>query len=221
TAAAVILAILLVNTEDVFALDASETVWTVVFTTVSMGTTTGYTLADESFWPLAAYTVMWILMIFGSMSGSTSGGIKVYRLLILKSYITNGVYKMFHPRSVRDVRMDGHSVADDTVVSAMVVIMMFITTLAVSTVVLLVLEPGIDVMESIGLAVSAISTSGAITGDITFEELGDVSKLFLSFLMWVGRMEVVMALLIFTRTFWKDLASDLKSSREITGGKKY
>ncbi|MDR0309656.1 MAG: TrkH family potassium uptake protein [Candidatus Methanoplasma sp.] len=205
-----IVAVLMIASDDMSSIDLAGTSWEALFTVVSMGTTTGYVITDQSLWPLAVYAVLWVAMLFGSMSGSTSGGIKIYRLLIIKSYVANGVYKMFHPHSVRDVRMDGHSVGDDAVVSATVVIAMFISALLVSVFVLLVLEPEISISESLGLSISAISNSGVNIGNVEYSGLSGASKIFLSFIMWVGRLEVVMALLLFTRTFWTDLASDVR-----------
>jgi trk system potassium uptake protein TrkH len=218
-ASAAIASVILIGTGNTAA-DIGGTVWNTVFTVVSMGTTTGYVIADQTFWPLAAYVIMWIVMLFGSMSGSTSGGIKIYRIVILKSYLTNGVYKMFHPRSVRDVRLDGHSVSDDSVVSAIVVIIAFIAFLTVSVAVMLVLEPEIGVSEAMGLSISTISNTGINTGSIALDELGSVSKIFLSFMMWFGRLEVVMTLLLFTRTFWTELILDIKGDWRAAGSRK-
>ncbi|MCL1979189.1 MAG: hypothetical protein FWG60_03425 [Methanomassiliicoccaceae archaeon] len=207
-----IIAILLMNADDILAVDLRDTVWYTLFTVVSFGTTTGYEIADQAAWPLAAVVIMWLVMLFGSMSGSTSGGIKIYRLLIIKSFVSNGIYRMFHPRSVRDVRVDGRSMSSDAVVSAMVVVLMFIIALLVSTIFLLVSEPGIDISESLGLSISAISNVGIETGGVAVPELSGISKVFLSFMMWVGRLEVVIALLLFTRTFWRDLIPDVRMS---------
>ena len=215
-AAAAITVILLMNTES----DVGNTVWHALFSVVSMGTTTGYLITDISVWPLAAYVVIWMVMLFGSMSGSTSGGIKIYRLLIIRSYVYNGIYKMFHPRSVRDVRVDGHSVGEDAVVSATVVIILFIVALIVSMVVLLISEPEMTIAESIGLSISALSNTGVDTSRVAIADLSGVSKMFLSFMMWVGRLEVVLALLLFTKTFWNDLISDLKGSLNKAGERK-
>ncbi|MCL2148831.1 MAG: hypothetical protein FWH47_05785, partial [Methanomassiliicoccaceae archaeon] len=209
-AAAAMLALALAATGDALAVDLGAAAWDSLFTAVSMGTTTGYEVADPSFWPLSACVVMWAVMLFGSMSGSTSGGIKIYRLLILRSYVANGVHRMLHPRSVRDVRLDGHSVGGDSVVSATVVVAMFALAVASSTVFLLVSEPWMGIQESMGLSISAISNTGAGIGGIPLGELNGASKLFLSFMMWVGRLEVVMALLLFSRTLWRDLLSDMR-----------
>lgn len=201
--------------------NVGDTLWKSIFTVVSMGTTTGYTINDLSLWPHAAFMVLWVVMLFGSMSGSTSGGIKIYRLLILKSYITNGIYRMFHPRTVRDVRLDGHSVDNDTVVSAIVVIMMFMLTLLVSSVLLLLSEPGIAVAESVGLSISAIGNIGVNTGGIPFQDLTDLSKIFLSILMWAGRLEIVMVMLLLSKTFWLDLASAGRNKKNLTKIKRF
>jgi len=208
-----LLAILAISADSINVVESGSTVWNTLFTVVSMGTTTGYLIVDQPFWPLAAYIVLWTVMLFGSMSGSTSGGVKVYRLLILRSYVANGIYKMFHPRSVTVVRMDGHSVNDDAVVSAIVVFVMFMLVLIASTIFLLLSQPGIDISESFGLSISAISNSGVNIGSVSFTDLTAVSKAFMMLMMWVGRLEVVIALLIFSRTFWSDLIMDIKSGR--------
>lgn len=213
TATALIAAVILMNAGDISSVNIGGTLWDSLFTVVSFGTTTGYSVSDNLTLPFAAYIILWMVMLFGSMSGSTSGGIKIYRLLILKSYVTNGIYRMLHPRSVRDVRMDGHSVSNDTVVSAMAVVVMFAAALIASVFFLLVSEPGMSISESIGLSISVISNSGMNLGTVTYHELSGLTKIFLAFMMWVGRLEVVMALLIFTRAFWSDLILDIKGSR--------
>jgi trk system potassium uptake protein TrkH len=210
-ATVLIIAVVLIGADDISSIDIVTTAWDTLFTVVSMGTTTGYVVADQSLWPLAAYVIMWMVMLFGSMSGSTSGGIKIYRLLILKSYISNGIYKMFHPRSVRDVKKDGHSVGDDAVVSAVLVVLMFFLAIFVSMIFLLASEPGLTIQDSIWVSISAISNVGIDMGGIDHAELSSISKMFLAFMMWVGRLEVVLALLLFTKTFWSDVISDARS----------
>ncbi|AIZ56572.1 potassium transporter [Candidatus Methanoplasma termitum] len=197
--------------------DIGGTFWDTLFTVVSFGTTTGYAVVDQPFWPIATYVVFWLVMLAGFMSGSTSGGIKIYRFLIIKSYITNGVYKMFHPLAVKDVKMDNQSVNNDAVVSAVLVISMFIGTVVVSLLITIILEPSLSISESTGLAVAAISNSGVNMGTATFMELKDATKIFMAFMMWVGRLEVIIALLLFTKTFWSDLAMDIKGNRAKRG----
>lgn len=215
SAAAIIALLIVMNSAGTQEIDlgyVGETVWNSIFTVVSVGTTTGYSVTDQTAWPVAASVILWMLMLFGSMSGSTSGGIKIYRLLILKSYITNGIHRMFHPRSVTDVRLDGHSVENETVVSAIVVIMLFILTLVLSIIFISVAEPGMALDNIIDLALSAVTNGGKDAG-VAYHELGDITKIFLMLIMWVGRLEVVMVLLLFTKTFRHDLISGMRSER--------
>jgi len=216
-----LIAIILISAEDLSAIDPESTVWNTLFTVVSMGSTTGYMIEDQPILPIAAYVILWTVMLFGSMSGSTSGGVKIYRLLILWSYIVNGIHKMFHPRSVREVRLDGHSVDSDVVASAIVVFAMFFVVLIVSTLFLLVSQPGISLSESMGLSIAVISNSGAYMGSMTFPGLTEVSKVFITFMMWVGRLEVVIALLLFSRIFWSDLIMDIRGSRNSKKNRRY
>ena len=197
----------------------TSTLWDTIFTVISFGTSTGYYSTDLSVWPQAATMVLWMLIMFGSMSGSTSGGVKVYRLLILRSYISNGIHKMFHPNDVRDIKLNGHSVDNQSVVSAVVVVALFLFTWAVAVLLLLAFEPSMTMDESIGLSLSALGNLGIGMGNFEFYELGDVSKVILSFVMWIGRMEVVMALLIFTRSFWAGVLSGIgkKGAQERMG----
>ena len=191
---------------------ATSTLWDTLFTVISVGTSTGYYTTDLAIWPQAAIMILWIMAVFGSMSGSTSGGVKVYRLLILKSYISNGIHKMFHPNDVRDVKIDGHSVDNQSVVSAVVVVALFLLTWVISILLLLAVEPDMGMDDAIGLSISALGNLGINTGGYEFYELSDISKIILSFVMWIGRMEVVMALLIFTKTFWAGVASGMRKN---------
>ena len=220
-ATVVLLAIIVISSDNISSIDPGNTVWNTLFMVVSMGTTTGYQVVDNPVWPMAAYIIFWMVMLFGSMSGSTSGGIKIYRLLIIASFISNGVYRMFHPRSVRNVRMDGYTVNEDAVVSVIIVIIMFIGILVFSAIFFLVSEPGLSMTGSLGLSMSAITNTGAVVETAAFPTLTVASKIFMTFLMWVGRLEVVIALLIFSRTFWSDLIMDARGSRRIAKNKRY
>jgi len=192
--------------------DFGNTLWDSFFTVVSMGTSTGFTIVGQPYWPIAAYVILWIVMSFGSGAGSTSAGIKIYRIMILKSYISNGIYKSFHPRSVRDVKIDGYSLSNDAVTAAIVLISLFFLTIVISTIFLLVSEPGMSMTDSLGLSVAALGNSGSNMGVATWQGLNHVSMMFSAFVMWVGRLEML-SLIIFTGTFWSDLFKDAKGSR--------
>ncbi|MDR3282775.1 MAG: TrkH family potassium uptake protein [Candidatus Methanoplasma sp.] len=209
--AAAVVSVLLINSVGI-AGEAAEKVWTTLFTVVSLGTTTGFEISDLSVWPPAALVIVIVLCMVGSMSGSTSGGIKVYRVLIVKSFVTNGIYKMLHPYTMKDVKIDGHSVGNEAVTSAVVVLFLFVFTWVAATILMLLLEPGMSLFDAASFASSALSTSGTELADTPFSNLSDVAKVLLMFVMWVGRVEIVMALCLFTRTFWEDVSLGLRKN---------
>lgn len=200
---------------------AAETLWKAVFTTVSFGTSTGYTITDYAKWPAAAAGILWIAGMFGSMSGSTGGGVKIYRLLILKDYISGGLYRMIHPNAIREVEFEGGPVNRDTVTAVIVVVMSFALAFAIGMIVFLVVEPGIGLIDSIGLCVASLGNVGTGLGHFgpsaSLSDLTVMSKMAMAALMWIGRLEVFMVLILFTRAFWKDVTLSI-SKRNAGGG---
>ncbi|MDR3206228.1 MAG: TrkH family potassium uptake protein [Candidatus Methanoplasma sp.] len=208
--AAAVVSVLLINSAGASPGGTAEKIWDAAFTTVSMGTTAGFGITDLSLWPSAAMIIVMILCMVGSMSGSTSGGVKIYRVLIVKSFITNGIYKMLHPRTVKEVRLDGYSVGGEAVTSAVVVLFLFIFTWAATTILVVLFEPDVSLLDAAAFASASLSTSGMGLGGAPFADLTDATKLLLMFVMWVGRVDIVIALCLFTRTFWEDVALGLK-----------
>jgi trk system potassium uptake protein TrkH len=186
--------------------------WGVVFMVVSLGTSTGFSVADHAAWPAAASAMLLAVTMIGTMSGSTSGGVKVYRVLIVKSFIGNGIYRMIHPRTIREIKMDGYLVDRESALSAVIVLLLFAFTGAAVTLAMLVLEPGMTLMDSVSATGAALSTSGLGVSDVDFASLSPASKMLLSFVMWAGRVELVMALCLFTRSFWNDAALGMKKA---------
>ncbi len=188
---------------------ALSTLWDSIFTVVSIGTATGFTIYDYSIWPVAASFIFLFLGLFGAMSGSTAGGIKIYRMLIIRSYVSNGFYKMLHPNAIKEVKFDGRIVNSDALMSALVIAISFLVMAVVGIVLLLAVEPDIDLLDSMGLCVSCMSNIGAGLGDFgpngSINDLSVFSKMILCALMWIGRLEVFMVLILFTRTFWEDV----------------
>ncbi|MFA6805020.1 MAG: TrkH family potassium uptake protein [Candidatus Methanomethylophilaceae archaeon] len=189
--------------------EVGNTVWEALFTVVSIGTSTGYFICDFTAWPVVAAMILLAVGFLGAMSGSTAGGVKIYRLLILKSYVSYGFYKMLHPHAVRDVRLDGNMIGTDTLMSTVVITLSFIGVATVGVVYLLISEPGISLLDAAGLCVCSISNVGQAAGQFgpyaSMADLSVMTKLGMSALMWIGRLEVFMVLLLFTRAFWKDV----------------
>ncbi|MBP6021154.1 MAG: TrkH family potassium uptake protein [Candidatus Methanomethylophilaceae archaeon] len=189
---------------------AANAIWGAIFTTVSFGTSTGYVITDYSMWPAAVMSLLLLVGMIGSMSGSTGGGIKLYRLMIVKSYVMGGLYKMIHPHAIKEAEFDGAPVSGETVTAVIVVLLSFVGAFAVGMVAFLFTQPGIGLMESMGLCVASLGNVGSGFGTFgpsgTLADLTVASKLLMAGLIWVGRLEVFMVLIMFTKPFWKDVS---------------
>jgi trk system potassium uptake protein TrkH len=192
----------------------ADTLWDSLFTVVSIGTTTGFSITSHVLWPPSALIIIMVAGMLGSMSGSTSGGIKIYRIMIVKSFISNGMYRMLHPRTVKEVKMDNHFVDDESVTSAIVVSFLFTLSVMVAVLVILFIEPGISPTDAASLATASLSTAGIGFNGTDFQQLTDATKIVLSFIMWIGRMEIVIALCLFTRTFWNDVSLGIRRGKD-------
>lgn len=192
-----------------------ETFKNALFTTVSLGTTTGLYVDDFTLYPSQCTALLMLVALIGASSGSTSGGIKFSRLRIIYEFLKNGFGKMVHPNGVYDVKMDGASVDDGTVMSALTVFLMFVCTLMVGAVVFMIY--GMDMVDSFGLAISSVANGGMGFGNFgptgNFASLEDPLKIILMVLMWVGRLEIITALVLLTPTFWRELYQNRRSKK--------
>jgi len=199
---------------------ARSYLWQSAYCVVSAGSTTGFVIVDYKSWPLLALMFLIVLELAGGMSGSTSGGIKMHRLIVLRSYIAGGFRRMIHPNAVTTVRLNGQALSDDAVNSAISTIMLFILTSVCAVAVLTFLEPGLDLISYVGLAVSSITNTGISVGTYSSMDsmavLGSSTKLFMCLLMWLGRMELVMAMMMFTKNFWTDVRLSLGSQHNLS-----
>lgn len=177
------------------------------FTVISLGTTTGFSINDYTLYPAFILLLLFLVAFFGASAGSTSGGIKLYRLRVVYGFLRNAVYRTLRPNNVFTVKMDGNTVSNDTVISAVSVVLVYILTLAVAAAI--IMGYGFGLADSFGLSVSAVSNGGLGFGNYgpygSMSVLPSSLKLFLAFLMWVGRLEILVALIYFSPSFWKEL----------------
>ena len=189
----------------------------VAFTVVSLGTTTALTTTDVGVWPMAAIFILMMVMFLGGSSGSTSAGVKIYRFVLLVKYIRAAVLKTLHPRAIFDIKMDGESVGSEAVSSAIAMMMLFFITGIIGAVVVMLY--GYDIFDSVSLSMSFISNNGLVlTGGFATENfvlLPDSLKIFLSVIMWMGRMEILMAMALFLPSFWKEISISVKKKKKI------
>lgn len=175
-----------------------------VFDTVAAITSTGYTSVDYETKGQFISFILLLLMFFGGMAGSTSGGAKIDRFIVMMKNTINEFYRVLHSNSVTSVRIDNRPVPYLTV--AKVIAFLSIYFLVSVVVALLLTFMGIPGFDAIYTSISTISNQGlgygvtAPSGSIGL--LPDGAKLLLAFEMLVGRLEVFTVLVIFTRTFW-------------------
>ena len=176
-----------------------------ILQSISMLTTTGSLAADTSLWwtPLAFLFVL--LSLCGGMAGSTTGGLKIMRVMILFRNVSSTLSDRIHPHAVNPVRLNGKPVSEDLVKNVMVTTFVYFSTLFLCVMALMLC--GINATESIGATVGCITGYGpglGLSGGFGSYTAFTVSAKFVcSFVMLLGRLECLTVLILFSRSFWK------------------
>lgn len=175
------------------------------FQVASIITTTGYGTVDFNTWPTFSKVVLVVLMFVGACAGSTGGGIKVSRILILVKSSLADMRKMLHPNAVTTVRLEGKPVSDKSLRGAHVYLSVYVLVF-VGSFLLLSLEQ-FDLVTTFTALASCINNIGPgleMVGPMgNFAAFSPAAKLLLSFDMLVGRLEIFPMLLLFAPSIWK------------------
>lgn len=176
------------------------------FQVVTIISSSGYMTDDYIPWGSFFWMLAMILMFIGGCTGSTSGGFKVGRFVILYKYLSNVFNKQIHPNAVRHVRMNEHVISADNVQRCLAFALIYIA-LAMAGSLALSLD-GLHFEEALAASVSAISNIGPGLGQqgpaSNFADVPVMSKWILSFLMMTGRLELFTVLTILLPSFWKN-----------------
>lgn len=177
----------------------------VLFQTISIITTTGYVSADYTLWPPLAVMVIFILMFVGASAGSTAGGVKIVRHIILIKNALLGFKRQLHPKAIIPVRLNGNSVSESVVFNVLAFIMIYLMTYAFGVIILTAL--GVDFNTALGAVATSLGNIGPGIGSVgpvdNFAHLSASVKWVLSFFMLVGRLELFTVLMLFTPFFWR------------------
>ncbi len=176
-----------------------------LFTVVSILSTTGYATADYLLWAPHIGLLVFILMFFGGSGGSTSGGVKIIRIMLLVKNSYYEIVRLLHPNAVIPVRYNKQSVKSSTIDNIMAFVILYVIVFMISTI---VMSFWIDDLDA---TLSAVATSlgniGPGFGELgpmeNFSKLSDGAKWVLSFLMLLGRLELFTVLVLLTPAFWK------------------
>ena len=178
-----------------------------LFHVVSFMTTTGIFNDDAAMWPRITWIVLGCLMFIGACSGSTTGGFKCIRLVMVFKVLRNEFRRILHPNAILPVKVNGQTVSQQKL-STLLAFFAIFTFMVLITATLMVMA-GIDYTNSTVISLSCISNVGAslsteIGPVLTWGELPIHIKWTCSFLMLVGRLEIIAVLVLFTRSFWKE-----------------
>jgi len=175
------------------------------FQVSSIITTTGYATTNFDLWTSFSKSILVMLMFLGACAGSTAGGIKNIRIVILLKTIRREISKIIHPRSVYTIKVDGKTIDNDTLSGVMVFFFAFIAIFTLS--VLVVSLDGKDMISNFTAVATSIGNVGPGLGIVgpmgNFSSYSVLSKLVFSFCMIVGRLEIFPVLLLMMPTFWR------------------
>ena len=169
-------------------------------------TETGYTTADFSSWGSFSSTLLLIMMLIGGCTGSTTGGIKIFRIQILVFVLIKELKKIYSPRSVFSSNYKNQIINDDIINSVMVIILFFLG--GVFIVSLIFYMHGYDFITSVSAAITSISVVGPGLGNIigpeeSFSSLPSSLKIVLSASMIMGRLDFIAFFVLLLPSFWK------------------
>lgn len=181
--------------------------WTIdpLFQAVSILSSTGLTEPDFADWGSEAVVVLIVMMVMGACAGSTSGGAKIDRFIILFKFLKNEFFKMMHPSAVTTVCINGKGTPGPIVMKTLAFLFLYVIVIMIGGTAIVM--TGMPLKDSFFICLSAISNTGLGT-DITGVEgnyalVPDMAKWILSFVMLTGRLELYTILLIFTTSFWR------------------
>ncbi|WP_134669463.1 TrkH family potassium uptake protein [Halorussus marinus] len=181
------------------------------FQVASLLNSTGYATSDFAQWGTTAQGLLLFAMFIGGSAGSTGGGVKVVRWLVVLKAIRRQLFTTAHPSSVRPVRLGGHVIDEDAITAIYGFTLLYLLTFGVATVLLLfdASRVGLElsVLEAVSASLATIGNIGPGFGFLgpfgSYLDFPATSKLLMVFLMWIGRLEIIPVFVMFTGAFWK------------------
>lgn len=176
-----------------------------LFTVVSIITTTGYITSDYLMWPGTLWLIIFLLMFVGGSAGSTGGGIKIIRQLLLIKNSGQELKRLLHPQAIIPLKFNGKAVSGDIIYKIMAFFLIYMMIFAFGSLVMSAI--GLDFQSAVGSVAASLGNIGPGIGSVgpieNYAHIPTFGKWFLSFLMLLGRLELFTVLIIFAPSFWK------------------
>ena len=194
---------------DLFA--GEEALRQAVFQVTSLMTGTGFAITDYVTWPTLSVMAMIGLMFVGASAGSPTGSVKIVRHLLVGRLLRRELRQTIHPELVQPIRLNGKTVDERTLRAVLAFVLLYIGIFIVGAVLLAidarVSDVELGMTEAIAASAGRSATSGpgsASPGPMgSYEPFSDFSKIVMAMLMWIGRLEVLPVLVLFTRNYWR------------------
>ena len=181
----------------------SETIRHSLFQTISIATTTGFTSQNYSNWPAAIPVFLIMVSFIGACVGSTGGGIKVVRVLVMFRLGMKEIHKFIRPNAQVSIKLNKASINEQALVS----VLGFFSLYAISFIfiMMLLMFAGLDQVTAYSATAATMNNLGPGLGEVAqnYGSLGETAKWILSFSMLIGRLEVLTIIAIFHRAFWR------------------
>ncbi len=175
------------------------------FQVASIISTTGYSTADFDLWPSASKAILMLLMFTGACAGSTCGGMKVTRILLLFKSLRRNIHRMLHPQQIQTIRVNGNAMDERVIANTNAYLSAYMIIFFISFI--LISLDGFSLMTNFSAVLACFNNVGpgfeAVGPTQNFESFGVLSKIVLIFDMLAGRLEIFPMLLTFSRSVWK------------------
>ncbi len=186
---------ILINTYNMFA-NLSSAILETAFHISSIMTSTGYSIGDINFYPTSCRIVVLALMIISACAGSTCGGFKISRLIIILKTIKRDIQKTIHPNSIRTIMFEGKKVEEETIKSTQT--FMFLYILLIILIMFIVSFDGIAFEQTINAVFTTFGNVGLCFDITSFANFSSLSKIVLSIGMLLGRLEIFPIIVLFS-----------------------
>lgn len=176
------------------------------FQVISISTGSGFTTANYDIWPSFSKWFILLLMFFGGCAGSTTGSVKIIRIMVLFKKGFQELHKIIYPHAIMPIRVNSKPIGDEIVSSITSFFLIYVFIFLVSSLVVLAAED-LPILTAISACAASLGNVGPGLGQVgpigNYSDLNTFTKFVLTFLMIIGRLELFTILVIFTPTFWR------------------